>query len=1794
MNPFNTYLTTIALLLFYLFGLPPSTKVNEATSVNLSSHEFASTELSECNIEFQLNDPMLQGLADGDTIEISCQIGIPTLSPGGVTATSDCSTPPEITLYDFISLENSRYCERDGFLRILQCEWRAVDACGNECTLTIFMKAIDDTPPKFTVPSDITLDCTVPNAGDLTITGEPTNITDDCSEIAGAPIFQDETIPDTPCDGSTTILRTWQIADDCGNVATKIQKIVLLGPPLLSGIPEDLIVECHNPVPLPAKVVPNEACAQGVTLEYEEVRTDFDCSGGDNILYTLHRTWTTTNNCGETATHTQVITIKDRFAPTISGIPADEPASCDDLPRVATSVRIGDGCDDNPSLVFSEAIKDQVCIGTYTLIRSWEAADNCGNTTSVSQRIFVSDNTPPVFVSDLPTIIYAECLEVPAAETVLAEDNCDPNPSIEFEETLEVGDCPNAYQLYRVWTATDDCGNTSSFSQTVHVDDTTSPIFTNVPADETIECDQTPPIGVPTVSDNCDENPVLSMEETIVDGDCPSNYHILRTWTLTDACGNTATATQQITVEDSTPPILSGIPTNITLDCTEELPNLLELTASATDNCSKLSPIGISEAITPGECPIFFLVTRTWTVRDECGNEATEQQIITVIDDELPVVTCSPLDLSMGCTQLTDYETIANQWNADNIALLEDCSSDNCGEVIVSSNYDYANLSDSCGLTGTLPVTYTVSDECGNFLSFSVTFSIEDNIPPTVTCNPIDLTLECQEVEANEIAANQWDTNNIALLEACSSDDCGDVIVTSDFSFDNLGDDCGSSGAITVNYTISDECGNNIIRTATFSIIDNTPPVVTCELENLIHQCNGAVGNEMAADNWHEHNLLQLNDCSSDDCSAVTVSSNYDFDALSDDCGLTGMLTVTYTIQDACGNAVTKTANLTIIDSNPPTASCAPTDIVIECRGATENMEQANLWNMENLALLAACTSDECGKVMINSDYNFSNLSDECGLTGSLTVIYTLADECGNSTTLSATLKIEDTTEPTLEDVPADATVSCEMIPEIGSPTATDLCDTDVEIIFSEIEKVASSRCANACYELMRTWTAKDDCGNETMATQIICVIDTVGPVFSPAIEDITIHCDTIISEISDVSDLGLDIPTAIDNCSNLKSDGDVSYREVGELNDPSNCDLLMFDIEWAVMDECGNITRDTQKVTIIDTIAPVFINFPADTVMDCSAIREFGKNNDNGGIVNLDSLSLEIKLLLFPFINDIVVVDNCDPSPLVGAELISSDFQCYGTFTFNCIVTAIDFCGNIVQDTQIIEIIDTTAPVFTTFPADTIVDCQIYFQNPINTDSIIITDKPDTFPFKVNLVAEDNCVLSPVYSFEAFITDSICDYSFTVNCIITAMDFCGNFVQDTQRIQVVDSTSPTFFNTSNDFTVSCEDDKGWMVVWEAFDNCSAPSVETFYTVSACSDFTYVIQRQLIATDACGNQTEQEQNITVFDPIAPIFDDFSCPSRENPDTVTCLDDIPVATFSDCSEITVDYRDNRLDDNPKLCGLIRRCYTVTDHCGNQLDTCCYYFVENEMQVFCNNDETPAIIEDCADLPTNIFPTVESSCDYEFNVRVLNPNDTDCETEIEIQVIEGCRKTPLFCKRTIRVVDAIPPEITCPPDTVIADETALIFLPPATAMDNCDTIYPVVINASDTRIGNMITRKWTATDLCGNTTECEQKITIGSRILPNVIESPMLSEELTLKVFPNPIEDNFFLDIQSPEEGEVLIQLYDLNGQSVKHLQPTLHKGANKIEMEAATLPSGMYFLSFNFKGKVMTRMLPKVN
>ena len=161
-------------------------------------------------------------------------------------------------------------------------------------------------------------------------------------------------------------------------------------------------------------------------------------------------------------------------------------------------------------------------------------------------------------------------------EAATATDNCG-EVTIEVSSETIAGDAAGNYTVVRTFTATDDAGNSTSAQQTITVQDTTAPEFTSVPADYTSECSDDLILDDATASDNCGAVTIEVSSETIA-GDAAGNYTVVRTFTATDDAGNSTSAQQTITVQETTAPEFTSVPADYTSECDADSVSYTHLT----------------------------------------------------------------------------------------------------------------------------------------------------------------------------------------------------------------------------------------------------------------------------------------------------------------------------------------------------------------------------------------------------------------------------------------------------------------------------------------------------------------------------------------------------------------------------------------------------------------------------------------------------------------------------------------------------------------------------------------------------------------------------------------------------------------------------------------------------------------------------------------------------------------------------------------------------------------------------------------------------------------------------------------------------------------------------------------------------------------------------------------------------------------------------------------------------------------------------------------------------------------
>jgi hypothetical protein len=484
-------------------------------------------------------------------------------------------------------------------------------------------------------------------------------------------------------------------------------------PPTITDCPDNITIECDEST-LPGNTgmaTATDNCDGMPTVTYSDVTAASQTCVQE---YTITRTWLATDDCGNSTTCTQVITIDDSTPPTITDCPDNITIECDEstLPGNTGMATATDNCDGMPTVTYSDVTAaSQTCVQEYTITRTWLATDDCGNSTTCTQVITIDDSTPPT-ITDCPDNITIECDEstLPGnTGMATATDNCDGMPTVTYSDVTAASQtCVQEYTITRTWLATDDCGNSTTCTQVITVDDSTPPTITDCPDNITIECDEsTLPgnTGMATATDNCDGMPTVTYSDvTAASQTCVQEYTITRTWLATDDCGNSTTCTQVITIDDSTPPTITDCPDNITIECDEStLPGNTGM-ATATDNCDGMPTVTYSDVTAASQtCVQEYTITRTWLATDDCGNSTTCTQVITVDDSTPPTITDCPDNITIEC----DESTLPGNTGMAT-------ATDNCDGMPTVTYSDVTAASQTCVQEYTITRTWLATDDCGN------------------------------------------------------------------------------------------------------------------------------------------------------------------------------------------------------------------------------------------------------------------------------------------------------------------------------------------------------------------------------------------------------------------------------------------------------------------------------------------------------------------------------------------------------------------------------------------------------------------------------------------------------------------------------------------------------------------------------------------------------------------------------------------------------------------------------------------------------------------------------------------------------------------------------------------------------------------------------------------------------------------------------------------------------------------------------------------------------------------------
>jgi len=1077
-------------------------------------------------------------------ITIQCTASTLPANTGSATATDNCDTSPDLIFTDVVT---GGSCPQE--LTITRT-WRATDGCGNSSTCVQSIFVDDSVAPAITCPANVTIQCgsnTQPaNTGNATATDncDPTPLVN----------FTDITASGA-CPQEYTITRTFRATDDCGNSSTCVQTIFIddsVAPVVTC--PANITIACTAST-APANTgsaTATDNCDGAPTVNF----TDVTIGGACPQEFTITRTWSATDDCGNTGTCVQTIVIDDSAAPVIT-CPSNVTISCTEstLPANTGTATASDLCDVSPQVTFSDVTAAGGCAVEEFITRTWIATDDCGNSSTCVQTISLQDLVAPSITCPASITIECTASTLPAnTGTATATDNCDSAPDVEFSDVTVGGSCPQAFTITRTWTATDACGNSTACIQVILVDDNTAPVIT-CPVNVTIQCgDNTLPgnTGTATATDACDPEPDVTFADVTVGGGggCPEEFSIARTWTATDACGNTSTCIQNIFVDDTQAPAIT-CPPNLSISCNDSTAPANTGTATATDSCDETPTVNFSDVTAGAGCPDGLIITRTWVATDDCGNSSTCVQTITVDDTAGPLISC-PGNITIECTASTLPATTGMATATD------DCD-DSPALVFLD-----ATVGGACPQEFTINRTWTATDNCGNTSTCVQAIQIEDTTAPICETNNITVSLN----------GNGMVTITGAQIDGGSSDNCGTVtlaVAPNLFDCDNLGEN-------VVVLTVSDCAGNSSTCTAIVTVNDDSGLEAICQNVTIFLDANGNAFVDPA----------QVNNGSGGGCNTGTLE--FDLSQTDFTCANIGQTIVVLTVTDESGATATCTAIITVVDNMPPVITC-PANVTVDCHIVTDPNNTGQFGN--------ASATDNCPGTTI-TETHVINLS-ECNV-GTIVRTFVATDASGNTASCVQTVTVINPNPLGEDDIdwpasPVNVNICNSTLPgnipngvPVIDPIALLCASPDISFV-DQVQTIIDNNPATPCKIITRTWTIVDDCQpNGTFVfVQTINVTDAAPPVFT------NINDMTKVANANCVAAFTL-IASATD-CAGVSITNNSPYGANTGANASGNYPIGVTVVIFTATDGCGNIATMDVVITVTD---------PDPTEMQCEKTLVF------------------------------------------------------------------------------------------------------------------------------------------------------------------------------------------------------------------------------------------------------------------------------------------------------------------------------------------------------------------------------------------------------------------------------------------------------------------------------------------------------------------------------------------------------------------------------------------------------------
>ena len=378
--------------------------------------------------------------------------------------------------------------------------------------------------------------------------------------------------------------------------------------------------------------------------------------------------------------------------------------------------------------------------------------------------------------------------------------------------------------------------------------------------------------------------------------------------------------------------------------------------------------------------------TLTLTVTDACGGSASTNVVLTVVDNTAPSIS-SPAP-AVASADSNCQAPVPDFLSGANV-------SDNCsasGQLVLTQNPAPGTLLS----VGQYPVTLTVKDAAGNQSSSSTTFTVKDVTKPVIVSLPAPVVVSSDancsgtvpNLVAGVVAADNCTPANALLIKQSPA----------------AGTQVGV-GQYSVTITVTDASGNSVSGSTSFTAKDTAAPVIVSLPAPVVvssdANCSGTVPNLVAG-------VVAADNCTP--ANALVITQN---PAAGTHVGV-GQYPVAIKVTDASGNSVTGSSSFTVKDTTAP--------VIVSIQGPITVSSGANCGGVIPNVVSSVVAADNCTPanqlVISQSPAAGTPVGD-----GHYTIVVTVKDASGNSTTGNVSLSVADNAAPVVKSISATPSI---------------------------------------------------------------------------------------------------------------------------------------------------------------------------------------------------------------------------------------------------------------------------------------------------------------------------------------------------------------------------------------------------------------------------------------------------------------------------------------------------------------------------------------------------------------------------------------------------------------------------------------------------------------------------------------------------------------------------------------------------------------------------------------------------